>query len=64
MLLSISAWALALISITIVYLGPKRFIKIRFKVTYKFNKIISFLKYRFLINLFFIIFKVFLIYII
>jgi len=57
--LSISAWALALISIAIAYPGPRRSIKVYFRAAYKSNKIISFLKYMFLINLFSIIFKAF-----
>jgi len=57
--LFISAWALALISMAIACPGPRRSVEARFRVAWESDRIISFLKYRFLVSLFFIIFKAF-----
>ena len=59
MLLSISAWALALIFMAIAYPGPRRSVEARFRVAYKSDRIISLLKYGFLASLFSVISKAF-----
>ena len=57
--LSISAWALALISIAIACPGPRRSIEARFRAACESNRIISLLKYRFLASLFSVMSKAF-----
>ena len=59
MLLSISAWALALISIAIACPGPRRSVEARFRAACESDRIISLLKYRFLASLFSAISKAF-----
>ena len=57
--LSISAWALALISMAIACPGPRRSVEARFRAACESDRIISLLKYRFLANLFSVISKAF-----
>ena len=57
--LSISAWALALISIAIAYPGPRRSVEARFRAAWESDRIISFLKCGFLASLFSVISKAF-----
>ena len=57
--LSISAWALALISMAIACPGPRRSVEARFRAACESNRIISLLKCRFLASLFSAISKTF-----